>query len=100
MLKIDLTGKLAVITGASGQLGRVMARTLADCGADIAVHYNSNKTKAEELVKLISDMGRRTAAFQADVTDRNAIKAMHDAIADQLGNPDIVVCNAVIQYDW
>ena len=37
-----------------------------------------SKTKAEELVKLISDMGRRTAAFQADVTDRNAIKAMHD----------------------
>ena len=39
MLPIDLTGKIAVVTGASGQLGRVLARTLARCGADVALHY-------------------------------------------------------------
>lgn len=100
MLKIDLTGKLAVITGASGQLGRVMAQMLADCGADIAVHYNSNKAKAEEVVRLITEKGRKAAAFRADITDPKSIGAMHEAISEQLGDPDIVVCNAVIQYDW
>ena len=39
MLQIDLTNKVAVVTGGSGELGRVMARTLADCGAAVAVHY-------------------------------------------------------------
>ena len=46
MITIDLTGKLAVITGASGQLGRVMAATLAKAGADIAVHYHKNRVDA------------------------------------------------------
>ena len=49
MLKIDLTGKLAVITGATGQLGRVMTDVLSDCNADIAIHYHSYSYKAEEL---------------------------------------------------
>lgn len=100
MLKIDLTGKLAVITGATGQLGRVMADVLSDCGADIAVHYNSNDAKAEELVQSIISKGRRSAAFQADITDKESVFRMQQQIAKTLGNPQIVVCNAVIQYEW
>ncbi len=100
MLKIDLTGKLAVITGATGQLGRVMADVLSDCGADIAVHYNSNAAKAEELVQSIISKGRRAAAFQADITDKESVFKMQQQIAKTLGNPQIVVCNAVIQYEW
>ena len=100
MLKIDLSGKLAVITGATGQLGRVMSEILSDCGADIAVHYNSNAEKANALVEEIRAKGRRAAAFQADITNAESIAAMHDKIATELGNPDIVVCNAVIQYEW
>ncbi|MDP6416883.1 MAG: hypothetical protein QGG54_17890, partial [Gammaproteobacteria bacterium] len=42
MLQLDLSGKIAVVTGASGDLGRVMVRTLAKCGADVAIHYNKN----------------------------------------------------------
>lgn len=100
MLKIDLTGKLAVITGATGQLGRVMADVLSDCGADIAIHYHSNSSKAEELVAAIKAKGRRAAAFQADITDADSIMQMHSRIVRTLGNPQIVVCNAVIQYEW
>lgn len=100
MLKIDLTGKLAVITGATGQLGRVMAEILSDCGADIAVHYNSNEKKAAELVESIRAKGRRAEAFQADITDMEAVFSMKERIAETLGNPQIVVCNAVIQYEW
>lgn len=100
MLKIDLTGKLAVITGATGQLGRVMAGVFSDCGADIAVHYNSNSLKAEELVHEIRSGGRRAAAFQADITDYKSVCEMRRNISETLGDPDIVVCNAVIQYVW
>ena len=51
MIQIDLKGKIALVTGGSGQLGRVMARRLADAGADIIVHYHQNKTKADALVE-------------------------------------------------
>ena len=49
MLTIDLRGNLAVITGASGMLGRVIARTFADCGADLVLHYFHGKEEAELL---------------------------------------------------
>ena len=54
MLSINLAGKIAVVTGASGELGRVMCRTLADCGADIAIHYFRNQQKAESLAEEIT----------------------------------------------
>ncbi|MDD6279730.1 MAG: SDR family NAD(P)-dependent oxidoreductase [Oscillospiraceae bacterium] len=98
MLKIDLTGRLAVITGATGQLGRVMAEVFGDCGADIAVHYHSNEQKARELVGEIRSKGRRADAFQADITDFESLKKLKANISDSLGEADIVVCNAVIQY--
>ena len=100
MLKIDLTGKLAVITGATGQLGRVMTEILSDCGADIAIHYNSNSAKAEELVRSVQAKGRRACAFQADITDMDSVFNMQKQISQTLGDPDIIVCNAVIQYAW
>ncbi|MCD8187203.1 MAG: SDR family oxidoreductase [Ruminococcus sp.] len=100
MLKIDLTGRLAVITVATGQLGRVMTDVLSDCGADIAVHYNSNCAKAEELVRSVRAKGLRAAAFQADITNYESVSEMQRQIENTLGNPQIVVCNAVIQYEW
>lgn len=100
MLKIDLTGRLAVITGATGQLGRVMADVFSDCGADIALHYNRNCAKAEELAEHIRSKGRRAEIFKADITDSKSVYSMQRSIAEILGNPDIVVCNAVIQYEW
>lgn len=99
MLTIDLRGKTALITGASGQLGRVMARRLADAGADILVHCFRNRAQADGLVKELSEKGVRAMALQADVTDRESVFRMRDAAA-AFGSPDIVVNNAVIQYDW
>jgi len=101
MVEINLKGKIAVVTGATGQLGRVMVRTLASCGADIAVNYLQNKAKAEELVQeLTRDYNVRAIAVQADVTDEASVNAMRDTTVQNLGAPDIVVNNAVIQYKW
>jgi len=100
-ISIDLTGKRALITGATGQLGRVMARTLAEAGADIALHYHGNAAKAESLVAELQAMGRRSIAVQADVGDKASVDAMKDVIVSELGNADIVVANAVSQvWPW
>jgi 3-oxoacyl-[acyl-carrier protein] reductase len=99
-VKIDLTQKLVVITGGSGELGRVMARTLARCGADVAVTYHRNQDGAVSVADEIQKMGRRARAFGADVTDAVSINAARDAIRAWHGDPDIIVNNAVIQYEW
>ncbi len=99
-MEIHLKGTVAVVTGATGQLGRVMARTLAKCGADIAVHYHRSKEKADFLVQEIGGMGCRALAVQADITDQGSVEAMRDRIASELGAPHIVVNNAVAQYKW
>ena len=83
-MQIDLSGQTALVTGATGKLGRVIARTLAECGADVAVHYHSNVGKATKLVTEIEDMGRRTVAVQADVTNRASVLSMRAAIGNRL----------------
>jgi 3-oxoacyl-[acyl-carrier protein] reductase len=99
-MNISLKGKIAVITGATGQLGRVMTRTLASCGADMAVCYNNNREMADLLVNEIKSMGCRAAAVQADITNEVSVNQMRDEIKAALGDADIVVNNAVIQYEW
>lgn len=97
MLKVDLTDRIALVTGASGYLGRVMALKIAECGADVAVHYHRNAAKAEELVDKVKSLGRRSVAAQADVGDRDSVAALREAVTKALGSPDIVVTNAVQQ---
>jgi 3-oxoacyl-[acyl-carrier protein] reductase len=96
----DLSGQVALVTGATGELGRVIARTLAERGADIALHYHSNADKAVELCVEIMGMGRRSHVVQGDVSDRESIAAMRSAIEDTLSTPNIVVLNAVSKYTW
>ena len=100
MIPIDLSNKVAVITGGSGALGRVMVRTLAEAGADIAICYYRDQETAHLLQDEITAKGVRAAVVQADVTDQGSINAMRDAVSEQLGSADIIVNNAVIQYSW
>jgi 3-oxoacyl-[acyl-carrier protein] reductase len=99
-MKIDLLNKLAVITGASGELGRVITRTLADCGADVVIHYHHGQAKAEALLQEVQAKNVRAMMVQADITDQKSVTAMKQAIASTLGYPSIIVNNAVIQYQW
>lgn len=99
MISIDLNGKIALVTGATGELGRVMARRLAEAGADVLVHYHKNAEKAASLVSDFQSLGVRAMAVRADVTKESDVLRMRDEIA-AFGMPDIVVNNAVIQYTW
>jgi len=100
MLPIDLSGRAALVTGATGQLGRVMVRTLARAGADIIVHYNSSTRQAEKLVEEIRKLNRAAISVEADVTDKASVDALRKRAERELRAPDIVVANAVIQYQW
>lgn len=100
MIPIDLSGKVALVTGATGELGRVMVRTLARAGADVVIHYHRNRAKAISLMGECRDMGRRVVVVQADIAVKRDIEAMRDTVQAALGAPDIIVNNAVIQYDW
>ncbi len=99
-MEINLQGRTALVTGATGELGRVMARTLAVCGARVIIHYHSNRAKAEELVGEIDGKGTGAMAVQADITDQKSVESMRDLVDASFGLPDIIVNNAVVQYDW
>lgn len=97
-MEINLKNKKALVTGGSGGLGRTIARTLAKCGADVAVHYNSNSRCADELVAEISAMGRNAIAVKADITSYDSICEMKNKLEEDFGLPDILIVNAVIPY--
>ncbi len=99
-MNIDLTHKTALVTGAAGELGRVITRTLADCGADVAINYHTSQAKAEALLAEVRNKGVRAMMVQADVTQADDVFAMQRRVAAELGDPDIIVNNAVIQYKW
>jgi len=98
--KLDLHGRIALVTGSTGQFGRVIARTLADCGADVALHYFRQSDMALRLEQELKERGVRGVPVQADITDPQAVARMRADIAQSIGDPDILVCNAVAQYQW
>lgn len=101
MLSIDLTGRVAVVTGATGELGRAMVRTLAAAGADVAIHYLKNQEQAKTLLAEVKQAGKRGCIVQADITQEAAILAMRDQVQQELGDADIIINNAVMQcYPW
>ena len=100
-MDINLINHLAVVTGGAGQLGRVICQTLAECGADVVVHYHTNQRMAQQLCESFQTMGRKSMAVQADVTDLGSVDAMKHQILAKFGSaPDIIVNNAVISYKW
>ena len=94
MLPSSLAGKVALVTGAAKRIGRSVALRLASEGADVAVNYRSSKGEAEEVVAEIAAMGRRAAAFRADVAKREEVTAMFAAAEKEFGRLDILVNNA------
>ncbi len=102
MLNIDLSGKVAVITGASGELGRVITRTLVRAGACVAIVYHGQRDRALALQAELAAArpAVRSLVAQADVADQDSIFALRDAVKKGLGPADIIVNNAVAQYQW
>lgn len=92
----SLSGRIALVTGASRGIGRAIAVALARAGADVAINYQSRAAEAAETQAMVAALGRRTLVVQADVAQSAAITAMMDTVRRGLGDPDIVVNNAAI----
>ncbi len=99
-MKIDLKGRVCVVTGASGELGRVISRTLGTAGAKVALHYFKGEERATALLEEMRSLGFAAMAVQGDVTDMESVTALRDAVEAELGPADIIIDNAVIQYTW
>jgi pteridine reductase len=86
-----LAGRVALVTGAGKRLGRAVALRLAREGADVAVHYGKSEAEAREVVAEIEKMGRRAAAFSAELTDVAAIQKLVQNVASRFARLDILV---------
>ena len=90
----ELSGKVAIVTGASKGIGAAIARLFAEAGAAVAVNYASSKADADRVVAEIVRKGGKAAAIQADVSKRADIKRLFEETKAKLGSPSILVNNA------
>ena len=96
---MQLTGRTALVTGASRGIGRAIALSLAEEGADVAVNYLSNRDLAADVVDSIRKMGRRAMLAQADVADYPEAQRMAREVLEEFGHVDILINNAGINSD-
>ncbi len=96
---IDLTGKVALVTGGSRGIGHAIVLRLATQGADVAFTYKGNTAAAGATVTEVEALGRRAVAIQADATDPDAADTVVKAVLEGLGRIDILVNNAGITRD-
>ena len=94
-----LEQKVALVTGGGRGIGRAIALTLAEYGADVAVNYCGSREKAEEVVQFIRQKGRKAEAYACNVADFQACKEMTDQVIKDFGGLDILVNNAGITRD-
>ena len=95
-MTIDFTGKTILVTGASGGIGRAIAQAFAKANGNVIIHYNSNKSGAEDTLKSLSGNGH--TIIQSDLSIPQAVKSMVNSI----GTLDVVVNNAAVveQFDF
>lgn len=91
---MGLEGRTALVTGASGGIGRALVRVLAEAGADVAVHYAGGEGAAREAVADVERAGRRAVLLQADLADATAARGLVDRAQEALGPLDVLVANA------
>jgi len=94
-----LTGRTAIVSGATRGIGRAIALKLAQEGANVAFNYLNNKELAGSFVNELETYGVKSLAFKVDVRDFDKVQKMKDAVLDKLGPFDILINNAGITKD-
>ncbi len=96
---MTLAGKVALVTGGSRGIGRAIALTLAEHGADVAINYAGNTAAAEEVKGAIESMGRKAILVQGSVADTDGVQTIVNQVVKELGRLDILINNAGITRD-
>jgi glucose 1-dehydrogenase len=94
-----LLGQKALVTGASSGIGRAIALSLGEAGADVVINYVSDEDKAQALADDIRARGVRALALRADVSDEIQVGEMFGSMIEEFGTIDILVNNAGLQQD-
>lgn len=98
MIRVDLTGKTALVTGGAKGIGRAVATALAESGANVVVNYLSSREQAEELVRGLAAHGGKATALNADVASAEDVEGLFQRAEEYLGGAvDILVNNAGTQ---
>ena len=92
-MQIDLGGTTALVTGGSSGIGEAISEALAECGAKVAIHYNTGEKSAMEMA---ARFGGGCEAFCADLSDPGAARDLFASAAGSLGRIDLLVNNAGI----
>ncbi len=98
-MKVDLTNKVALVTGGARGIGRKSSLLLSRAGAKVVINYNRSKEKAEEVKAEIFRYGLEADIFQADVSRSDEVEALFDFIRNKFRRIDILVNNAGIIKD-
>ena len=93
---INLQGKRALVTGGSRGIGGATSLVLAQCGADVIVHYRSRSADAESMAARLRELGVRSMALPAELSDSAAVDAMYTRVREEWGALDLFVGNAGI----
>jgi 3-oxoacyl-[acyl-carrier protein] reductase len=93
----ELSGKVAIVTGAGRNIGRAIALALADAGASILVNARSNRAEVEAVAREVEAKGGKALVHIGDVADQTAVAAMVDAAAKHFDRLDILVNNAALR---
>jgi len=93
----ELSGRVAIVTGAGRNIGRAIALSLADGGAAVVVNARANRSEAEHVASEIERAGGKAIAHVADVIDPAAVEKMVAAASEQFGRIDILVNNAAVR---
>jgi 3-oxoacyl-[acyl-carrier protein] reductase len=93
----ELTGKVAVVTGAGRNIGRAIALALAQAGAAVVINVRSNKAEADSVVREIETAGGKAAAVLGDVGDEKTSVALADAALKYFGRIDFLINNAALR---
>ena len=91
MTDLELSGRVALVTGGSRGIGAATVLALAEAGADVAFTFERNGEKAGEIAAEVTALGRRAIAMQVDSADPDAVMAAVDRTARELGRIDIPV---------
>ena len=94
MMKIDLSGKVALVTGGSRGIGVGIVDAMASCGANVAINYRQAADEAEQVAQKAREYGVQAITIQADIVKPDAVDRLVNKVNDQLGSVDILVNNA------
>ena len=91
LANIRLNGRVALVVGATGHLGRAISRAIASCGASVAIHYLTHEDEAQAIAKRIIEAGSKSIVVKANIAVSDEVKDMASTVVEKFGTIDILI---------